>query len=407
LVIIQNKEKPYRPVLGLFLNPNLPDLSYPLVGTSSASPSGIQCPFNRNEFIDMANVVVFTDSSLLVYSAAQPRMELRYPLRDSIVHGAEDPAYHWPVRQIGVDSLVLTDSVKKNRYYLQRLRRSDVPELREWLTAGELYRQSEERSGHLLLEGNGEQASCYAARSYRRIRDWRKIIAARQAGIEEKNLPKTYRSPPLRQEEKDGYWRLDERFAQPLWTYSTDENLHYLVMVDSLAGDSLLFGKRVSTHVPNQVYSLQWQRAQEHNPASFKTEITMAESPIYLWQPDSIRHSYYRSSFTGKELQNGLVIPDFELSQLRLQIDTTGFYDLRTPERSLAQGEYQVHERGNYLVVNEGCVNLDYWPYTISDTALVLRIPLKVEITEFPEGEYTRRRYFLDEWSVYFSLRAK
>ncbi|MEM9259570.1 MAG: hypothetical protein AAGA62_07970, partial [Bacteroidota bacterium] len=328
----------------------------------------------------------------------------------------QDEKYHWRLRQINQDSLVLVDSLKENQYYLRRLRRTDsIPGLAEFLRSGEMRLGEAPRWQHFLFTGDESVGSCYGVRRYRREQDWSQAIAKARAGEAVKEPEPVLVGPPLRQESTSGYWRLEERFAQPIFVYTQGEDKYNVVLVDSLLKQEAMYGKLVLNYVPNRIHesTRYWRDTSRQilrNPTTFLRQLDPITGQNSL-SPDSIRNKYQRLSFSGRELKKGLVVLDVDAPELAINFSGNE-YGISVAGRQLTAGKYEAHPEAPYLIVNGGCDNLNYWPYTLTDTSFLLQVPLKVELTgayksRFGVGTSTARRYHLDEWKVEFPLPTK
>jgi len=377
----------------------------------------------RNEFVDMTNVVVTNDSSISVYSAANPLMEIHFPLVDSVVIGAEEEAYHWPMQQVGRDSLVLLDTAKGNKYYLQRLRRAEfTTSVADFLRSGELKRGGGMFWSYFVFSGDAGGQSCYASRGYFRQRDWSKAVTAAKEGKPIANPIPEFIGPPLRQVSSNGFWRVEERFAQPIFVYTNGTDKLHLLVVDSLQPNSAIFGKSLNNYTPNRVSSAsQFLRDSSQKVAPTLKELlpdlaatggTATAFAAAAKEKEKEKSSILsrRFSFNGKELREGLVVPDLDLPDLQLDFPGPARYRLHTPERTVAEGTYVLHEQAPYLVVDDGCESENYWPYTHTDSTLEVKVYLKVQLTQMklserdlthnPDGQH----YAVDEWVATFSL---
>lgn len=182
----------------------------------------------RNEFIDMANVVRLSDSNLTVYSVAYPDVALKFPIRDSIVIGSSDKK--WQLTTAGPDSLLLHDTVQNNRYHLLRLKNYQPQEnVWELLTknrfTGPFYGDYKE----FVFEGSDTSAAnCYVAH----------LMHTRWGELRPVRL-------------KDGFWRLDQRFNQPLLLYTLGQGDHYVTLIDSVDAVSGIQGQLIINSRPN------------------------------------------------------------------------------------------------------------------------------------------------------------
>ncbi|MEL7160174.1 MAG: hypothetical protein AAFN92_05400, partial [Bacteroidota bacterium] len=358
----------------------------------------------RNEFVDMANIVVTKDSSITVYSAANPGWETSFPLVDSVVRGGPDPDLHWRLQTNGPDSLVLVDSVKDNRYHLRRLRRTELPDsLANFLRAGELVRERDYHSTYFLFAGVADGTSCYGMRRYYQQTDWSKAVAAARNGQPIADPEPELVGPPIRRETIDGFWRVEDRFAQPMFLYTEGSDKHYLVLVDSLQPGAAVYGDLVQNYVPNRIaqgvtYRLDTGKVVRRDLPELLSSLD-PERGIATSTFDSVGTSYWRYSFSGRELREGIVVPDIDLPALRLEFPGPGTYRIYNEVRTVATGKWSGRDGASYLFANGGCANDEHWPYVATDTSISIGVPLKIEITGLPPDENAplRRKYFLDE----------
>lgn len=316
---------------------------------------------SRNEFIDMGNVVVLTDSLLTVHSLLYEEHVGQYPVSDSAVWRTENDGWRL---EPGEDSLLyLVDSLKGNRYHLKPLLLPDLSaDLHDYLRGEEFMMQGVYRYECYLLfagEERGLTKKCYASRCY---------------STQERDSVR-YVHP-----QQDGYWFINDRFRQPVIVQSVGRNEHRYLLVDSLQ-EKELFVTRLSDNIPSGRY---FQSQLAPLPASQPPVVAelvdrldfaaATATPLFVpnpgkrWQSSVEEYDYERG--------NGMNVIEMEHTKLVLTGNT---YTLTAGGRTIRTGSYQQHEARPYLILDEGCDNADYLPISLNNAEqLVITIPAVV-----------------------------
>ncbi len=346
----------------------------------------------RNEFVDMVNVVRLRDSSLSVYSVAYPDVVLTFPIRDGKVIGG--PEQHWPLRTVGPDTLLLLDTVNQNRYHLLRLRPYD-PEL-DLATFFTQRRFRQERGGGetiINFQGDGRNMpNCYVSHGF-----------------------SVYDSLPRPHRLQDGFWRIDERFAQPLLLYTRGQGEHYVNVIDTITPAGEITGRLLvnsQPHLREMELNLTPVAEQYGHSllAGLLDSLRQDEQQVTpLLNP--AQDPWRRISSRGKELRESLSIPDFELEDLRLYLKDNA-YEIVTSTQTISSGSFALHPDYPYLVLDGACANDAYWPLsTAGRDTLRITVPIRVQLTDqelkpYPVGETPPGRVAYSENAVVFSIPA-
>lgn len=317
----------------------------------------------RNEFIDMANVVRLSDSSLTVYSVAYPDVALKFPIRDSVVIGSPDKK--WQLTTAGPDSLLLHDTVQDNRYHLLRLK-DYTPQENVWkVLSGSRF------SGHSYIDDktfafegkDPTEPNCYVSH---RTRIWEG------------------QRRPMRQ--KDGFWRLDQRFSQPILLYTQGQSDHYVTLIDSVDSQAGIQGQLLINSRPNP---LVMQRdtlrpiRDTMNMEVLGQRIAQMDFSEVEVKPmiDPAIDNRWRVSWDGSELEEVLSTNDFEVTDLRLFLQG-GTYSITSAENELAAGKFELHPVYPYLILESSCANDFYLPLATTENELKITMPLRIRLTD-------------------------
>lgn len=317
---------------------------------------------SRNEFIDMANVVRLTDSNLTVFSVAYPDVALDFPILDSTVIGSTDK--QWQLTLSGTDTLILHDTLQGNRYHLLRLK-DYAPETDLWkmLTESRFASRYYGDQKTLIFEGSDKsEANCYVAH-LRRTRD------------EQSRLVRL----------KDGFWRLDQRFSQPLLLYTLGQGDHYVTLIDTIGVVSGLQGQLIINSRPNPLLN----RRDTLRPITDTVDMVALRDKIAdldfgaaKVKPmiDPATDSRWRVSWNGAELKDALSVNDFEVNDLRLDL-SSDYYSLSTLGEELTSGKYMLHPRYPYLMLEGNCANDFYLPISVTATnELEILLPIRIRL---------------------------
>lgn len=345
----------------------------------------------RNEFIDMANVVRLSDSILTVHSVAYPDVALKFPIRDSTVIGSQDK--HWQLTTVGPDTLLLLDTVQDNRYHLLRLK-DYKPKADIWamLTGSRFVDRQYYNEQTLVFEGSDTTGkNCYV---HHRIQTWRG--ERRSARM------------------KDGFWRLDQRFSQPILLYTLGQGEHYVTLIDSVAQESGLQGQLLINSRPNpQIHQRDTLRPIRDtiDMAQVRQDIVKLDYARAEVNPaiDPEKDSRWRVSWNGSELKEVLSVNDFEVSDLRLFLSGDN-YALTTLGGELASGKFTIHPKYPYLILDGNCANDFYLPLAYnSDNELEVTLPIRIrlpdqEIKPMEIGPEQPNRVAYSENTVVFTI---
>jgi hypothetical protein len=314
----------------------------------------------RNEFLDMANVIRLRDSSMTVYPLGSPNVALDYPIVDSILHGGDE---RWRMIPHNLDTIIFFDSLKNNSYYLHRL--VDRDSLESSLVVGRDFFLGSSRRGtsYLFEDTPGTELNCYLSRGYFEYDNLKRVAFG-----------------------KDGYWRIDHRFRQPLLMITTGNVQHTVILIDSASVETGLSGVAVNNNMPNgrerrQRFVPSEKSFDYKNLADMLDRIDTEKTRAKLYSnPDSLTR-YTRFTTSGRELKEWRSMNDFEATNLQLSI-TGDRYRLHTSEQELFEGEIALHPTGPYLLIDGGCADQNYLPIHASATdTLVITVPVRMIIT--------------------------
>lgn len=345
----------------------------------------------RNEFVDMANVVRLTDSTLTVFSVAYPDVELNFPIRDSVVMGNADK--QWRMSFTSVDTLILHDTLQKNRYHLLRLKNYE-PVTSVWraLTSNRFTGRYYDDHKTFVFEGlDSSAANCYVAHLIQTSADERRKVRL-----------------------QDGYWRLDQRFSQPILLYTLGQGDHYVTLLDSVDAVHGLQGQLIINSRPDPDLNRRdtlWPVEETLDIEEMRSKITQLDFTGTSVRPmlDPARDTRWRISWSGKELQEVLSVNDFEVGDLRFFLEADNYY-LNSGDQALASGKFSVHPRYPYLVLDGSCGNDYYLPIKLTENQeLEIMLPLRIrlpdqEVRHSGIGEEVPDRVAYSENAVIFTV---
>jgi hypothetical protein len=186
---------------------------------------------------------------------------------------------------------------------------------------------------------------------------------------------------------KDGFWRLDQRFSQPILLYTLGQGDHYVTLIDSVDSQHGFQGQLIINSRPNpEIYQRDTLRA-------IMDTIDMEELSRNIVQLDfanaSVRpmidpgkDSRWRVSWNGSELKEAFSVNDFEVDDLRLTLSADN-YSLTTLGGELASGKFMLHPRYPYLMLDGSCTNDLYLPITLTATnEIEIRLPIRIRLPD-------------------------
>lgn len=309
----------------------------------------------RNEFIDMANLIDVEDGNLRVRSAVIPNMELNYPIQDSLVIGSEEE--QWRLSRHGKDTLMLFDSVKNNHYYLERLHVVELDS--SWVnhpTENVFSINSTYRDETFLFEDRGGQdQGCFLNRVTRKFRNQRKWY-----------------------DQPDGFWRTEERFNQPILSYTVGGSRDIIFLIDSIRAGDGLYGRRIDNNNMNGILrgQLLWESEQKRieHPEELLPDLDFSKTKVTLLA-DSLKNQHIRFTHNGNLPENIISLAEHDLEGLWLLLDETGFA-LNVGEKNIRQGGYSFHPRANFILLEGGCLNVHYLPFAVLEDRMVINLPV-------------------------------
>lgn len=309
----------------------------------------------RNEFIDMANLVDVEDGNLRVRSAVIPNMELNYPIRDSLVIGSEEE--QWRLSRRGSDTLMLFDSVKNNHYYLERLRVVELDS--SWIdhpTQNVFSIKGRYRDEVFVFEERGGQdQGCYLNRVTQNIGNQRKWY-----------------------DQPDGFWRTEERFNQPILSYTIGGNRDIIFLIDSIKTGDGLYGRRIDNNNMNGIRrgQLLWESDKKkiESPEELLAKLDFSETKVTLLA-DSLKNRHSRFTYNGSLPENIISVAEHDLDGLWLLFDEAGFA-INVGEKNIRQGSFSFHPRANFILLEGGCLNVHYLPFEVLEDRMVIKLPV-------------------------------
>ncbi|WP_273445512.1 hypothetical protein [Neolewinella agarilytica] len=339
----------------------------------------------RNEFIDMANLIDVEESNLRVRSSVIPNMELNYPIRDSLVIGSEEE--QWRLSRRGRDTLVLFDSVKNNHYYLERLRVVNLDSSwMDYATQKVFLDNGGFMDVSFLFEEKGDQdQGCYMTRATRFIGNQR-----------------------IWYDQADGFWRAEDRFNQPILSYTLGGSRDVTILIDSIKAGEGLYGRRIDNNNMNGIRRGKLLRESENrsseNPEELLSHLDFSKTKVTL-MADSLKNRHTRFTNSGSLPKNIISLAEHDLEGFWLLLDEAGFA-IKVGEKNIRQGSFSFHPRANYILLDGGCLNVHYLPYEVLKDGLVVNLPITLirpglEPRGIAKGKmFTGVAYFMTELEI-------
>ena len=378
----------------------------------------------RDDFINQANLVTVSDSSLAVRSLRSADNVRTYPIVNGYLEGGADPALHWRYDTIGQDTITLTDTSRANVFYLHRLRRVDsIPTALGLLTSGELTSHAGavvpdngDIGNNFVFNDMGQAAGCLINRGYYGYRDWTKMVGNAESGA----------MPPveyyLRSGNRSSLWRLYRRFVQPILVYDNYNSGLTVIPLDSVsAGRDTLYGRSItdrSFRIREDVRLYRRDTSRGELDAEYFTALPDLPDRVER-TPEKIKLRHRRRWEEAYGLEEKLTIYEDDMAGLRLLFLAGNRLVLRNDEKVFLSTEYTLHESAPYLVVEDQCDNNAYWHYSVTDDSLTLRVPLRVDVTP-PNGKPevmeingkkitipAGRWYINEEWRATYALEEQ
>jgi len=340
---------------------------------------------SRNEFIDMANIVDFENGNLRVRSGIIPTMELNFPVRDSVVIGPRKE--RWRLSRRGQDSLALFDSVKNNFYYLERLRVVELDS--NWINYPEEHLFASGKgylATNFIFEQRGDQdQGCYMSRGSRTVgtqRIWVDI--------------------------DDGFWRTDDRFNQPILSYTIGGSKDIIILIDSIKEGAGLYGRYLDNNIMHKVFRgeilIERPKDEGLDKQELLSRLDFSRTSARV-AADSLKNRHTRFTYNGSLPENIIRVAEDDIADLWMLLDEAGFA-INVGERNIRQGAYSFHPRANYILLEGGCLNVHYLPFEVLEDRMVIDLPVTLirpglkprGLTE--DEVFTGVGYFLSELTI-------
>lgn len=342
----------------------------------------------REAAFAMHDLLQLYNDTLMVRKVHNPDYQMHYALYGDTLRTGPDE--QWIVQQLTEDSLFLFDVESGNRYHTAALTDSIA-------------------SDSLLPLLHGRQFDLSS--DYRPLRlsfvttpqNWNCLVMHPAEPFDTLARPPDYDS---------GSWTVATPHGQPLLLYSLDRE-EQTVRVDS-------FGQwGIGGTLTNNVWTSREPRAVSlSSVATLPDTVTkrlLLSEPLVSTRaelpPGRLTGRYWTHTYSGKDLEAGIVVMDFEAERLRLTL-ADGHYLLDVDGRELAAGAYRLDEHGRYLVLDEICGPLNYLPIMQPDgNTLEVALPVKVVDSQFTAtarvGDFVSpdaARYFSTYLRLVFSV---
>jgi hypothetical protein len=184
---------------------------------------------------------------------------------------------------------------------------------------------------------------------------------------------------------EDGFWRLDQRFSQPLLLYTLGQGDHYITLIDSIDVVNGLQGQLIINSRPNPLLNRRDTLRlikDTVDMAALRNKIAELDFTAAKVRPmiDPATDNRWRVSWNGSELKNALSVNDFEVDDLRLEL-SSDYYSLSTLGGELTSGKYMLHARYPYLMLEGSCANDFYLPISFTATnELEILLPMRIRL---------------------------
>jgi hypothetical protein len=315
--------------------------------------------------------------TLTVRKIHNPDYRMQYALDgDTLTTG---PQGRWILDRPTPDSLALLDAESGNRYHTSPLAPRPLPDgLLPYLRAHEflLPHTYRPRKMSFLTKPGG----------------WNCVIIHPVDPIDTTARPPDYTS---------GSWTIEQDHEQTLLLYTIDED-DYVLRIDSV-GEGIsgrLSASHLTSGPPWQVTLAPVPSVDSSNLLPYMQHpLTSSKAEL---APGLLDTRWWSHSYSGKELETGLVVMDFEAENLQMML-ADGRYSVAVDGRELQGGSYRFDAHGRYLVLGENCTPFDHLPILRADNdTLELALPAKVVDTR-PLERQTVQGQVLPEVTRYYS----
>ena len=364
----------------------------PLGGGPASQPAVYMITHNdlglREAAFAMHDLLQLHDDTLTVRKAHNPNYQMHYPLYGDTLRTGPDE--QWILRQLTDDSLSLSDVESGNRYHTDALTGPLTPDsLLPYLRGRQFVLNSGYRPLHLGFVTTPQHWNC--------------LVAHPAEPFDTSARPLDYDS---------GSWTVTTQHGQPLLLYSLDQQ-EQTVRIDSFGRwgvGGTLTSSVLTSREPQSVALLPVATL----PDTVTKRLLLPEPLVSTraeLPPGRLTGRYWTHTYSGKDLEAGTVVMDFEAERLRLTL-ADGHYLLDIDGRELAAGAYRLDESGGYLVLGEVCGPLNYLPIMQPDgNTLEVALPVKVVDSRFTAtarvGDFVSpdaARYFSTYLRVVFSV---
>ncbi len=209
-------------------------------------------------------------------------------------------------------------------------------------------------------------------------------------------------------DQPDGFWRAEERFNQPILSYTLGGSRDITILIDSIKAGEGLYGRRIDNNNMNGIRRGKLLRESENrsseNPEELLSHLDFSKTKVTL-MADSLKNRHTRFTNNGSLPENIISLAEHDLEDLWLLLDEAGFA-IKVGEKNIRQGGYSFHPRADVILLDGGCLNVHYLPYEVLKDGLVVNLPITlirpgVEPRGMAEGKmFTGVAYFMTELEI-------